>query len=58
VHPSAVVTHTAVLEEGVVIGPQAYVASHARIGAGAVVVRKVRPGQTMFAAPARVLSDQ
>lgn len=116
VHPSAVITHTAILAEGVVIGPQAYVASHARIerlalvnslsgighdvvigeyttissqvdvtgrvivgsavfmgsgarilpgveigegariGAGSVVVRKVKPGQTMFAAPARILA--
>jgi len=31
VHPSAVITHTATLGEGVVIGPQAYIASHARI---------------------------
>lgn len=117
VHPSAVITHTAILEEGTIIGPHAYVASHARIeplvlvnslsgighdtligacttissqvditggviigagvfigsgarilpnveigasariGAGSVVVRRVKPGQTMFAAPARLLSD-
>jgi len=117
VHPSAVVTQTAFLAEGVVIGPLAYVAFHARleelvivnalsgighdtmigacttisaqvditgggivgreaffgtgartlpnivigdgarIGAGAVVMRKVKPGQTIFAAPGRVLAS-
>jgi sugar O-acyltransferase (sialic acid O-acetyltransferase NeuD family) len=118
VHPSAVVTPTAMLGEGVVIGPLAYIASHARIeelvivnalsgighdtvigacttisaqvditgggvvgreaffgtgarslpnvvigagakiGAGAVVVRRVKPGQTMFAAPAKAFGGQ
>jgi sugar O-acyltransferase (sialic acid O-acetyltransferase NeuD family) len=118
VHPSAVVTPTAMLGEGVVIGPLAYIASHSRIeelvivnalsgighdtvigacttisaqvditgggvvgreaffgtgarslpnvvigagakiGAGAVVVRRVKPGQTMFAAPAKAFGGQ
>lgn len=115
IHPSAVVTDTAVLGEGVVVGPQCYVANHveigrlasansfsgighdvrvgafatvssgvdlmggvvveesvfvgsgarvlpgvrlgagARIGAGSIVVRSVKPGQSLFAAPAKTI---
>lgn len=115
VHPSAVMTDTAVLDQGVVVGPHCYIANHcelgalaatnsfsgighdvrlgafstvssgvdlmggvvveeqsffgsgarvlpgvrigaqAKIGAGAIVVRSVKPGQALYAAPAKIL---
>lgn len=115
VHPSAVVANTALLDQGVIVGPHCYIANHstlgvlsavnsfsgighdvqlgafstvssgvdlmggvvveeqsffgsgarilpgvrigteAKIGAGAIVVRNVKPGNSLYAAPAKVL---
>lgn len=58
VHPSAVITHTAVLDEGVVIGPQAYVASHARIERLALVNSLTGIGHDVVIGACSTISSQ